>query len=383
MVLQLVVLLRWIGMEPNKSEKTEHNRQKVTMSVIALAFASLLAGASVAATLEEYAAPVYAEADPFEGAVDDLTGEDTWEEKEADAKPMSKQIRKAMKSRMDDRMDDRTEHLEKRIEIDSNLIIAFQYCLDSTDCAADNETLLEMIEKITWAVDGMQAKINGSETLTHEDWTVKADDERFCLREENGVYLYDCDDKKYKDWDERKDWNETDKVEFAEEKETELMTAQVAISFCLDFSECIADSETIETALERMISRADHHSDCAEDGRCDRDHDNRKGFRGRIGGAICKMMDSCEDRERTLPAQHTIDITQELCESRMGVWTEAVDRDDGVFYCDWSELEEESDTDESSEEDDREDDQETSQNQEECEANGGTWYEDRQYCQTE
>ena len=84
-----------------------------------------------------------------------------------------------------------------------------------------------------------------------------------------------------------------------------------------------------------------------------------------------------------LPAPHTIDITQELCESRMGIWTEAADRDDGVFYCDWSELEEESDTDESSEEDDRDDDQETHQNQEECEANGGTWYEDRQYCHTE
>ncbi len=370
-------------MEPSKSGKSEHNRQKVTMSVIALATVSLLAGASVAATLEDYAAPIYAEEDPFEGAVDDVTGEDTWEAKETEDRPLGKHIRKAMKSRMDDRMEDRTEHLEKRIDIDSSLITAFQFCLDSTDCTADNDSLSEMIEKLTWAIDGMQAKINGSETLTHEDWTVKADDERFCLREENGVYLYDCEDEKYKDWDERKDWNETDRVEFAEEKETQLMTAQVAISFCLDFSECIADSETIETALERMISRADHHSDCADDSRCDRDHDNRKGFRGRIGGAICKMMDSCEDRGQMLPAPHTIDITQELCESRMGIWTEAADRDDGVFYCDWSELEEESDTDESSEEDDRDDDQETHQNQEECEANGGTWYEDRQYCHTE
>ena len=36
------------------------------------------------------------------------------------------------------------------------------------------------------------------------------------------------------------------------------------------------------------------------------------------------------------------------------------------------------------EEDDRDrEEQETSDNQEDCEANGGTWHEDRQYCQTE
>ena len=91
-------------MEPGKSEKMEQNRKKVTMGVVALAVVSLLAGASVAATLEDYAAPVYAEADPFEGAVDDVTGEDTWEAKETDGKPLGKHIRKAMKSRINDRM---------------------------------------------------------------------------------------------------------------------------------------------------------------------------------------------------------------------------------------------------------------------------------------
>ena len=126
-------------MEPGKIERTEQNRKNVTMGVVALAVVSLLAGASVAATLEDYAAPVYAEVDPFEGAVDDVTGEDTWEEKEADGKPMGKHIRNAMKSRMDNRNEDRTEHLEKRIQIDSNLISAFQFCLDSPDCGADNE----------------------------------------------------------------------------------------------------------------------------------------------------------------------------------------------------------------------------------------------------
>ena len=52
-------------MEPGKSKRTGQNRQKVTMGIVALAVVSLLAGASVAATLEDYAAPEYAEADPF------------------------------------------------------------------------------------------------------------------------------------------------------------------------------------------------------------------------------------------------------------------------------------------------------------------------------
>ena len=169
MVLQAYFSVGEQEMEPSKTGKTEQNRQKVTIGVIALSMASLLAGASVAETLEEYAAPVYAESDPFEGAVDDLTGEDTWQEKEMDAKPLGKHIRKAMESRMSDRMEDRTEHLEKRIEIDSNLIIAFQYCFDSYDCSADNETLLEMIDKLTLAVNGMQEKIEDNYQMGHKD----------------------------------------------------------------------------------------------------------------------------------------------------------------------------------------------------------------------
>ena len=136
-------------MDPKRSVRMEQNRSRATIGVITLAMVSLLAGASVSATLEDYAAPVYAEEDPFEGAVDDVTGEDTWEAKETESKPFGKHIRKAMKSRMDDRMEDRTEHLEQRIDIDSNLIIAFEFCLNSADCTADADSLSEMIEKLT------------------------------------------------------------------------------------------------------------------------------------------------------------------------------------------------------------------------------------------
>jgi len=369
-------------MEPVESERKEQNRKTVTMGVVAIAVVSLLAGASVAATLEEYAAPVYAESDPFEGAVDDVTGEDTWEAKETDGKPLGKHIRKAMKSRMNDRMDDRTEHLEKRIEIDSNLIIAFQFCLDSVDCTADDASLSEMAEKLTWAVNGMQAKLDGTESVTNEDKPVKDDDHQICIREENGVVHYDCDDEKFKDWDERKQWDETKRMEFAEEKSTQLRAAQEAISFCMESEDCSADSETIGIALRHMISRADHHSECADERRCHRDHDMRKGFRGRMGGAICKMLDRCDDRETDERPPIPV-ITQEACESRMGVWTEAIDRGEGVFYCEWSEPDTESEGEEDSSERDRDDEQDSPDNQEECEASGGTWYEDRQYCQSE
>jgi hypothetical protein len=76
-------------------------------------------------------------------------------------------------------------------------------------------------------------------------------------------------------------------------------------------------------------------------------------------------------------------ITQEMCESRMGVWTEAADRDEGVFYCEWSELDRESEEEGDSGESDRDDEADSPDNQEECEASGGTWYEDRQYCHSE
>ena len=339
-------------MEPVKSERMEQNRKKATMGVVTLAVVSLLAGASVAATLEDYAAPVYAEADPFEGAVDDVTGEDTWEAKETDGKPLGKHIRKAMKSRMNDRMEDRTEHLEKRIDIDSNLITAFQFCLDSADCTADADSLSEMIEKLTRAVDGMQAKLDGTDSVDDEVKADKADDYQICIREENGGVHYDCDDKEFKDWDERKHWADAERMEFAEAKSSQLMSAQEAISFCMDSEDCSADSETIGTVIRHMISRAEHHRDCADELRCDRDHDTRKGFRGRMGGAFCKMLDRCEDRERH-DASPPMEITQEMCESRMGVWTEAADRGDGVFYCDWSELAEDSEREDDSGDDDR------------------------------
>jgi hypothetical protein len=239
-----------------------------------------------------------------------------------------------------------------------------------------------MIEKLTWAVDGMQAKVDGTDSVDDAVKVDKTDVHQICIREENGAYHYDCGEEKYKDWDERKDWDETERMEFAEEKSTHLRAAQEAIAFCIESEDCSADSETIETTLGHMLSRAEHHKECADDRRCDRDHDMRKGFRGRMGGALCKMVDRCEDRVKD-DGPPSIEITQEMCESRMGVWTEATDRGEGVFYCEWSELDEDSEREDDSEDDQREEESESPDNQEDCESNGGTWYEDRQACHTE
>ena len=366
-------------MDSKRSVRTEQNRSRAKIGVITLAMVSLLAGASVSATLEDYAAPVYAEEDPFEGAVDDVTGEDTWEAKETKSKPFEKHIRKAMKSRMDDRMEDRIEHLEKRIQIDSNLIAAFQFCQDNANCTADADSLSEMIGKLSSAVDGMQAKLDGSDSAAdkedYEDGTQEECEEKggtWTNDDRKGEYCAFADE--YKDWDERKEWDEEKRMEFSEEKSIQLRAAQQAISFCIANQDCSADQETLGIVLEHMTSRENHHSDCSDDKRCDRDYDRRKGLRARIGGAFCKMLDRCEERAKPLPAPLQLEITQEICESRMGVWTEAPDRGEEVFYCDWSD---------DREEDDRDREEETSENQEDCEAKGGTWHEDRQYCHTE
>ncbi len=339
-------------MEPTINEENKHKARPFTAGVVALAAFSLLAGASVSAALVDYAAPEYAEEDPFVGAVDDLTGEDTWEAKDsekADKGPRAL-VGKVMKHRIDKAMEDREEHLEKRIDINTNLIAAFQFCLDSADCTADDESLSVMIEKLNWAVGGMQAKLDGTDYVDDEVKADKTDDYQICIREENGVVYYDCEDAEFKDWDERKQWDETKRMDFADEKITQLAAAQEAISFCMESEDCMADSETIGIALRHMIARAEHHRECADDFRCHRDHDERQGFRGRMGGALCKMIDRCEDKGHPLPAPHHKEVTQEMCESRMGVWTEAADRGEGVFYCDYPEKSSDESSDERSDE---------------------------------
>jgi len=312
-------------MEPKTNETTDPKRKPFTAGVVALAVISLLAGASVSATLEEFAAPVYAEDDPYRGAVDDTTGEDTWSEMNADKRDKGIRgfIGKAMKNRMDDRLEDRTEHLEKRIQIDSNLVVAFRHCIDSADCTADSEALSETVVRLTATTEDMQAKIDGTETIDH-DWGEK-------------------------DWDERKDWPDEDKIEFAEDKMEKIEAARIAIAFCMESDDCEADAETLRIISTHMAHRAEHHGECADDSRCDRDHDDRRGIAERMRRAFCERTDRC-DRDDT---NYDWMMTQEVCDERGGTWTEAPDRGEGFHYCDWVEDDSASDEDRESDENDR------------------------------
>ena len=123
-------------MTDDKNSTAQSKTRARTTGLVALAVISLLAGASVGASLEEFAAPEYAEDDWMSGVVDDATDDEDWDEKESDDSPMKKGakdfIRGMMSERMDDRMDDRIEHLEQRIAAGQEFIIALRFCLEQT-----------------------------------------------------------------------------------------------------------------------------------------------------------------------------------------------------------------------------------------------------------
>ena len=151
-------------MTDDKNSTAQSKTRARTTGLVALAVISLLAGASVGASLEEFAAPEYAEDDWMSGVVDDATDDEDWDEKESDDSPMKKGakdfIRGMMSERMDDRMDDRIEHLEQRIAAGQEFIIALRFCLEQTECAADGEELQEMIGNMETKHAEMQLKVD-------------------------------------------------------------------------------------------------------------------------------------------------------------------------------------------------------------------------------
>jgi hypothetical protein len=65
----------------------QSNRQKRSFSIIlALAVISLLAGASVSTSVDDFVEPRYAEDSPYAGVIDDAVGDATWEELEKNEK---------------------------------------------------------------------------------------------------------------------------------------------------------------------------------------------------------------------------------------------------------------------------------------------------------
>ena len=396
-------------MTDDKNSTAQSKTRARTTGLVALAVISLLAGASVGASLEEFAAPEYAEDDWMSGVVDDATDDEDWDEKESDDSPMKKGakdfIRGMMSERMDDRMDDRIEHLEQRIAAGQEFIIALRFCLEQTECVADGEELQEMIDNMETKHAEMQLKVDAHslEELPEESQRMEVEEDRDdeewydCRTEE--VWSEEkqewCDD--FMDKENWHQWDDNRKMDYAEDRAGMLEAASIAIAYCLESEECDADASAITSIHQKMTEKHDHHMRCAEDKRCDRGKHDRRGLMQRFSDAMFggpgEMQDK-EDRDTEVRVMADLMIPQEICEERGGEW---VDRD-GRSACVWPEYDRDCDKDDDSEDDrdredgdaeevseddrDREDDGSDNEasSQEECEASGGTWSEERQAC---
>ena len=398
-------------MTDDKNSTAQSKTRARTTGLVALAVISLLAGASVGASLEEFAAPEYAEDDWMSGVVDDATDDEDWDEKESDDSPMKKGakdfIRGMMSERMDDRMDDRIEHLEQRIAAGQEFIIALRFCLEQTECVADGEELQEMIDNMEAKHAEMQLKVDAHslEELPEESQRMEVEEDR---EDENSEKddeeeWFDCRTREM--WSEEKQewcddfmdkenwhqWDDNRKMDYAEDRAGMLEAASIAIAYCLESDECDADASAITSIHQKMTEKHEHHMRCAEDKRCDRGKHDCRGLMQRFSDAMFggpgEMQDK-EDRDTEVRVMADLMIPQEICEERGGEW---VDRD-GRSACVWPEYDRDCDKDDDSEDDgsdggseddrDREDggSDNESGTQEECEASGGTWSEERQTC---
>ncbi len=425
-------------MTDDKNSTAQSKTRARTTGLVALAVISLLAGASVGASLEEFAAPEYAEDDWMSGVVDDATDDEDWGERESDDSPMKKGakdfIRGMMSDRMDDRMDDRIEHLEQRIAAGQEFIIALRFCLEQTECVTDGEELQEMIDNMEVKHADMQLKVDAHslEELPEESQRMEADEDQDdeewydCRTEEvwseekqewcdensekgDEEEWYDCRTREL--WSEEKQewcdefmdkdnwhqWDDDRKMDYAEDRAGMLEAASIAIAYCLESDECDADASAITSIHQKMMEKHNHHMRCAEDKKCDRGKHDRRGLMQRFSDAMFggpgEMQDK-EDRDTEVRVMADLMIPQEICEERGGEW---VDRD-GRSACVWPEYDRDCDKDADSEddrdredgdvedgsEDDRDHEDDGSDNetgsQEECEASGGTWSEERQTC---
>ena len=356
----------------------------------------LFTGASVGASIEDFAAPTYAEEDPYQGAIDDTTDEKDWRALETNDKGIEKEAKgffsKIMPNRMDNRLDDRISHLEERIEIGQEIVIAYQFCIDSEDCEVDPTILEEMISNLNTKHSDMQEKINSNsnelseeevarfteredtEMEDEEDNTVddssndenSQEDEQICIREdEEGVVHYGCEDDKNDElrfdcrteeiWsDEKQEWCDLErKKSFSDDKAILLESGRVAISFCIVSEDCNADQEKLREVLAHMSHRHENHRDCTDDERCNfGEQDIRRGLFDRLHDTIRK------DKKDVKP---NMDVGPDSCNERGGEWIEVNDRDKNFAFCNfWTSYDNSS--------------------QVECEEQGGTWSEERKIC---
>ena len=160
----------------------------------------------------------------------------------------------------------------------------------------------------------------------------------------------------------------------------------IAITYCISHSDCAGlatthdDRRTFNSILnkigEEMANRHADYQECYEGEDCEREdkHDQRQdiGLISRISKNFQRDGLDRDDLDRTDYSK--FDVTQEMCESRLGEWIV----EDDKSYCVWS-VKDYSDPESLDEESEQDTDDEDS-SQESCEESGGTWSEDRQLC---
>tara|TARA_B100001113_G_scaffold46159_1_gene32799 strand:+ start:1373 stop:2665 length:1293 start_codon:yes stop_codon:yes gene_type:complete len=423
----------------------QNNRQKRSLSIIlALAVISLLAGASVSTSVDNLVEPRYAEDSPYAGIIDDAVGDATWKQLENNEKGLKGKLKSFLSDRIDISDEDREKHLQERVEANRILTTALQFCIDNVDCDADSEVLTSMLFSMDTRAKPMMKEVN----LDMQDW-----EEKKAYWQDN----YPGWEEKKADWEEKKadweaeypDWEEKrgngeaplnfeskekemktsykhhEWKDFGEKELTDKMSmvenGAIAISYCISHTDCAGlatthdDRRTFNSILnkigEEMANRHADYQECYEGDDCKRegkkDQREDKGLISRLSENFQRDDLDREDLDRT--DYKKFDVTQEMCESRLGEWIV----EDDKSYCDWSMKEDCSDpvcsdgerrassdgcnecicdsgiwsctemACENSDEDREESEQDTddaNSSKESCEESGGTWSEDRQVC---
>ncbi len=351
----------------------QNNRQKRSLSIIlALAVISLLAGASVSTSVDDLVEPRYAEDSPYAGVIDDAVGDATWEQLEKNEKGLKGKLKSFLSDRMDISDEDREMHLQERVEANQILSTALQFCIDNVDCDADPEVLTTMLFSMDARAKPMMKKVN----LDMQDWEEKKADWEEKKADWEAEYP-DWEEKKA-DWEEKKsDWLETrengeaplrpESIEkgmkthhknhkwkdFGEEELTDKMSmvenGAIAITYCISHSDCAGlaithdDRRTFNSILnkigEEMANRHADYQECYEGEDCEREekYNQRQdiGLLSRISNNFLRDDLDRDDLDRDdldRTDYKKFDVTQEMCESRLGDWIV----EDDNSYCDWS-----------------------------------------------
>jgi hypothetical protein len=349
----------------------QSNRQKRSFSIIlALAVISLLAGASVSTSVDDFVEPRYAEDSPYAGVIDDAVGDATWEELEKNEKGLKGKLKSFLSDKVDISDEDREMHLQKRMEGNRILTTALQFCIDNIDCDADSEVLTEMLFSMDSRANPMMKEAN----LDMEDWEEKKanweaekpdweekkanweaekpdwEEKKANLEEmeKEGEERLNSDskEKKMKHHPMHHEWNDFGEEELID-KMSMVENGAIAISYCISHSDCAGlaathdDRRTFNSILnnigEEMANRHVDYQECYDGEDCNREGKNNQ---RKDMGLIARISDNFERNDLDLDLDlddlnrtdfTRFDVTQEICESRSGNWTV----EDNKSYCAW------------------------------------------------